>query len=247
MKAICFSCSAEKEFYNIFQSLCGRTSSWEVWADFIYITAVCLSNAADLDDSRKKYRANQCDKILGRYTDEEKEKFSKLSESLVNALEQDPEQDFLGTIFMKLQLNNHWKGQFFTPYNLCAAIAKMELSEIKRNLDERPWISINDPACGAGALLIAARNEAKKNEVSSHQVLFVGQDVDTIAALMCYIQLSLLGCAGYVVVSDSISNPIVGDTPLIPILQEGQDIWYTPVFFDLAWQLRIAIAALLQE
>ena len=44
---------------------------------------------------------------------------------------------------------------------------------------------------------------------------------------MCYIQLSLLGCAGYVVVGDTLSNPIEGDV-LFPDEKEGQEFWYTP-------------------
>ena len=38
---------------------------------------------------------------------------------IVMALENEPEQDFLGKMYMNLNLGNHWKGQFFTPYNIC--------------------------------------------------------------------------------------------------------------------------------
>ena len=52
---------------------------------------------------------------------------------------------------------------------------------------------MNDSACGAGAMLIAFANAAKQYGINyQKQVLFVAQDIDHTAAMMCYIQLSLL-------------------------------------------------------
>ena len=48
------------------------------------------------------------------------------------------------------------------------------------------------------------------------------------AALACYIQLSFFGCAGYVVVGDSLSKPAgTGDTL--------KYAWYTPMYFAPVW------------
>ena len=58
------------------------------------------------------------------------------------------------------------------------------------------FFSVSDPACGAGALLIAFANLCRRKNICYHdKVLFVAQDIDLIAGLMCYIQLSFLGCA----------------------------------------------------
>ena len=54
---------------------------------------------------------------------------------------------------------------------------------------------------------------------------------------MCYIQLSLLGCPGYVVVTDTLTNPTEGD-PLLPVIKEDQDYWFTPMFFASGWAMR---------
>jgi hypothetical protein len=35
-----------------------------------------------------------------------------------------PRCDFLGSLFMELDLSNHWRGQFFTPYHLCELIPR---------------------------------------------------------------------------------------------------------------------------
>lgn len=73
-------------------------------------------------------------------------------------------------------------------------------------------MSINDPACGYGVMFIAARNFCIENGKNPHTNLFcVAQDIDFCAAMGCYIQMSLLGIAGYVRVGDSLSNPPTGN------------------------------------
>lgn len=54
---------------------------------------------------------------------------------------------------------------------------------------------------------------------------------------MCYIQLSLLGCAGYICVGNTITNPLTG-TVLFPRENEGQEMWYMPMFHSDIWQWR---------
>lgn len=56
----------KKEFLRLFDSLCGKYSRWEVWSDFIQLTAIDMSNATDKVNApkrmetgktiRKKYR-----------------------------------------------------------------------------------------------------------------------------------------------------------------------------------------------
>lgn len=67
--------------------------------------------------------------------------------------------------------------------------------------------------------------------------MFVGQDIDVIVVMMCYIQLSLLGCAGYIVIADTLTNPICGDV-LNPIEKEGQQFWYMPMFQTGQWYIK---------
>ena len=81
-------------------------------------------------------------------------------------------------------------------------------------------------------------NALKGKGVNYQQnAIFVAQDVDRTAALMCYIQLSLLGCPGYVIVGNTLTNPAVGSV-LNPICQDGQEIWYTPMYATEIWNMR---------
>lgn len=178
--------------------------------------------------------------IIGQYSKSEQMVFPDLMRILCESLERDTEQDFLGEMFMALNLGNHWKGQFFTPYNLCKAMASITTSSAPRLLEEREWIAINDPACGAGATLIGARNALDTAGIDGTKAFFVGQDIDRTAAMMCYVQLSLLGCAGYVVVADTLCHPITGPI-LWPSITEFQDVWFMPInFVNPLWVIRLS-------
>lgn len=227
----------EKVFLEKFESLCEARSSWEVWADFITATACAIANAgadkgSDIFQKREE-EYEQCVKRLGG-VDTAAEMFAIVT----MALEENPEQDFLGGLFMRLNLGNHWKGQFFTPYCVCKTMAAISSIELEEQIESKGWVSVNDCACGAGATLIAMANTLREHEVNyQNHALFVAQDVDRITGLMCYIQLSLLGCPGYIVIANTLTNPVVGSV-LRPIQKENQEFWFTPMYLSDVWHYR---------
>ena len=91
--------------------------------------------------------------------------------------------------------------------------------------------------CGAGALLVSFANVCKRHDINYQQkVMFVAQDIDYTVGLMCYIQLSLMGCAGYVVIGDTLINPCTAydKKGLLPA-GDPERIWFTPLFSDGIW------------
>ena len=240
-KTVHFRRRSQAEFARQFTSLCNTKSSWEVWADFVTMSANAIANACDQQGETHDAREKEYLSIINRYTKAEQQIFPELLAKLVEALEEDPEQDFLGEMFMALELGSHWKGQFFTPYSICQLMSAMTIDDRAQQIQERGWAGIHDPCCGAGALLIAARNEMVKRGLGPRQALYVAQDIDRTAALMCYLQLSLLGCAGYVVVGDTLTQPSVGPTgsPLLIAPAEGQEVWLMPAFYDKVWMYRV--------
>lgn len=64
-----------------------------------------------------------------------------------------------------------------------------------------------------------------------NHVLVVAQDIDKTVALMCYIQLSLLGVAGYVKVGNSLTEPMTDN-------DNKENYWYTPMYFSPVWTMR---------
>lgn len=148
------------------------------------------------------------------------------------------QKEFIG-LFDGLCMRRHaW--QAWGDFVEACAIAEIQMGDAQERIQTRGWVSINDCACGAGALLIAARNVMMRaGQDWSSQALFVAQDIDRTAALMCYLQLSLLGCAGYVVIADSLRYPITGSL-LRPTPVPEQDIWYTPtLYLSPVWGYRM--------
>ena len=228
---------SQSEFQKLFSTLCRSRSDWQVWSDFITMSATAISNTFDREGHIHDDREKQYMELARAYTRDEVDILARLLSTVVMALEDDPRQDFLGEVFQGLGLNSHWKGQFFTPYHVCEFMAEITLGNAETEIKKRGWIGINDPACGAGALLIAARNAMVKRGLPGSGALFAAQDIDRTAALMCYIQLALLGCAGYVIVGDSLLHPPTGH-PLRPDPAPELDVWYLPMFYEQTWHYR---------
>lgn len=225
--------SRQKQFMDHMNQLTYSRSAWEIWRDFVTMSACAISNAVDRSPKREERERLYLD-TAGRYKADELDKISGMLAATAAALDDDPEQDFLGDLFQMLELSSHWHGQFFTPYSVCTFMAEIGLGEkVKAEIEEKGHISVNDPACGAGALLIAAANACRAVKVNYQtSVEFIGQDIDFTAAMMCYIQISLLGCPGYVIVGDTLKHPPTDPMP------EDYQVWYTPLWYSDIWQWR---------
>lgn len=231
---------AHKYIAKQIDGLSNRYSKWEVWQDFIIMSAVSIANVfhGPYWDEREKMYMDR----VSKYSSKEAAVFAELLSEVVLDMERDSEQDFLGELFMGLELGNKWKGQFFTPYTICRAMSAMTYGEdLAVKIERQGWVSVNDPACGAGATLIAFANECRrpgKDVNYQTSVLFVAQDIDFLAGCMCYIQLSLMGCPGYVVIDNTLTNPSLSydKRGLIPV--DGPNVWYTPMYYSTIWQLR---------
>ena len=224
----------QKAFLKIFNSLCGRFNRWQVWQDFVMVTAIEISNATDKQNAPERTKTYQT--IISKYSDAEQNKFAELLAEVIMGMEQNPDQDFLGELYMLCELGNDASGQFFTPYDVCRCMVEISGGSDPA-AENAGFFSVSDPACGAGALLIAFANLCRRKNICYHdKVLFVAQDIDLIAGLMCYIQLSLMGCAGYVVIGDTLINPCTAydKKGLLPA-GNPERIWFTPLFSDGIW------------
>ncbi len=228
----------QSNIVKMLNGMTGRYSLWEIWQDFITMAAVSISNV--LQNPHSAEREEIYKRCASKYSVQELNAFAELFAEVTQAMEENLDQDFLGELFMALGLGNEWAGQFFTPYSVCRAMASMTIDEnIRERIAKQDWVSVSDPACGAGALLIAYANECKARNVNYQtSVLFVAQDIDMVAGLMCYIQLSLLGCPGYVVIQNTLTNPSTSYDSRGLLPHDNPNIWYTPFYNSPIWQGR---------
>lgn len=224
----------EKDFADTFRSLAYVHSGWQVWSDFVHCAAYAISNAVDPVHSEQ--REKEYLRIMSRYKETEGQAIARLFALTVEALERDPDQDFLGHLYMNLDMGNKGLGQCFTPFDVCRMMAEINSPNLPAEISEKGWISVMDCCIGGGAMLIAFATECRRQKVNyQNHVLFVGQDIDHTVAMMAYIQLSLIGCPGYIVIDDALTKPLVGETLFAPMERET---FVTPMYCSQVWNMR---------
>ena len=112
--------------------------------------------------------------------------------------------DFLGTYLGEMEMNDSkFKGQCFTPPALCELMAGLTLDEQEPKQGET--LLLNEPACGGGAMVIAASEVLKGRGFYPWHYYWVAVDVDWRCFAMAYIQLTLLGIPANVIHGNSLS------------------------------------------
>jgi len=237
----------EKTFLKTFGELCTRHNAWTVWQTFVNTAACAISNSVDRREDVWRKREDSYLASIKEFTKEEAQKLPALLGLTTMALEENPAQDFLGTLYMNLDFGSGWSGQFFTPYHVSEFMALVAMgNDFEAQIEREGMASVSDPCCGAGSMLIAFAQACRARNINyQRDVLFTAQDIDRVVAQMCYIQLSLLGCAGYVVVGDSLTLPMT-ENVLTPAVNPECEIWMTPMLFSEPWRLR-HMASQMQE
>lgn len=200
----------KKEYIKTIQQLSLSRHSWQAWQDSTELIALSIAQSTKYNEEREKTYM----RTIGRYTHNEAQLFPKLLALTIQALELKP-HDFLGSIFMDLELGSKWHGQIFTPYELCLLVAELTVS--KQQFDNDKIISVNEPAVGAGGMIIALCEHLQNLKINyQRQLKIVVQDTDYVACCMSYIQLSLMGCSAVVINGNTLSLEI-------------RNYWYTPI------------------
>lgn len=202
-----------KEFISKLSNLDRSRSISTVFNDFLTLSYCSLAQTVYQSDNLEQRYLN----IIKTYTKEQAEEFSKLLAFLVLGLEQES-QDFLGQVYMSLYLGSQANGQYFTPYSVSKFMAEINFTEIE-TIQNNQLITLSEPCCGSGALIIAFAQTLREHNINYQQNLFVEAiDISEMCFKMTYIQLSLLGIPAKVVQGDSLS------------LKFQQEL-YTPLYF----------------
>jgi hypothetical protein len=205
-----------------------RHDLYTLFSDCMETVAIAISNSVDL--RQRETREARYLEIVRRYERPVIETFAKILAEVTLALETAP-GDVLGRLFGELALGNAARGQFFTPYEVSVAIAKMTLGngEDARALIERHgFVSAMEPACGSGGMVIALAQAMRERGINYQRHLHVTAiDIDPRAAHMTYIQLSLLHVPAVVIIGNSLTL-------------EHRETWYTPAHILGGWNAKIA-------
>lgn len=180
-----------REFIRLFDETARYHSRYRVFDDFLHCAAIALHNGIPCqrsDAPEQRYL-----EIIRGYERADADRMARLLALTVESLDTYP-HDFLGSVFMELNLGNKHQGQFFTPGHVTQLMTQLACSDLVTQLQSRPFITAYEPCCGAGGMMIALAEHVKLAGYSLAHHLWVScGDIDTTARCMAYIQLSLLG------------------------------------------------------
>ena len=146
---------------------------------------------------------------MRKYNKDEQTKLCMMMGMLIDTLEDGPD-DVLGKIYMEAGMGSKSTGQVFTPFNLAELTAKLSLAENLEAYKNGEKLTLNEPTCGGGAMIIAAAKALQDAGVNYQKCMeVVAQDIDWKGVYMCYVQLSLLGISAICVQGDTIADPYV--------------------------------------
>jgi hypothetical protein len=233
--------SAQKELVKLIQSFSHAHHLHTVFSDFVEMSALAMSNSVDraqFEEREKRYLD-----IVGKYGREEVAKFPQMFNLLVESFEQrvaivrkstaDSQvvsgglTDVLGETYMMLGLGNDRAGQFFAPYSVSRMMSMMLMGDCGAEVERRGFIRVQEPACGAGGMVIAAADSLLASGHNYQQVMHATCiDIDPCCVHMTYVQLSLLHVPATVVHGNALSMQVWGT-------------WYTPAHILGGWTFKL--------
>jgi hypothetical protein len=217
---------------KLVNSLAYRHSTWQVFADFVAMAAYSISNSVDLPNREK--REAEYMQIVKRYEPKEVAVFPQLLAELTMAIEDEP-SDVMGRVYHELELHNKWAGQYFTPFDICKMMARMTAGdggEMTAKMEGLDFLTIAEPACGSGAMVIAFALAMKEAGLNYQQQLHVtAVDIDAKCVHMAYLQCSLLHIPATIIRGNTLSAHPFGESP--------EDLWYTPAHIMGGWDWKL--------
>lgn len=206
--------AARKQFIRVFNQTACNLHRWDVFSDFITLAA----SEMDLARIRTPENIEHSRQICARYEAADIKKMHELFWLMVCALDA-KFHDFLGAIFMELELGSDRMGQYFTPYSVQTMMARMMMPGVKDTIRREGFVTVSDPASGAAGMIIAYA-ECLLEAGFNHSAQMFGSciDISPIAADMAFVQLSLLGIPAEV---------ITGNT----LTKQFSKVRYTPVYY----------------
>ena len=216
----------------------------EFVSDLFECGAIAISNAVDL--AQKDKREERYLQIIRGYRPAQQKSivdiFGKIFALLSSVVYDNGRfNDNLGEIFMSCGLINKRTAQFFTPYSASVLAARINIDEtlVKEKTADDGILTINDPCCGGGGMLIAALEVLKNLGVNYARNCFMeANDVDLRCVHMTYLQLALAGVPAIVRHQNTLTR-------------ECWSVWYTPAYlfqylrfrkFDTLYERRTAHA-----
>lgn len=197
------------EFQRDLEQVSHAHRPYENFANFMEAAYCAIARRNALDEKRKETLEQRYMRVVEKYA-REPQAMTRLSDLLGSLTMTIPDYsgDFLGEAFMSAGFGNERAGQFFTPYVICSFMARMNFDEdhLTRIKGQGRPVTVCDPACGAGAQILAAAEYLTECGLDVQQYLLATLvDVDQFAFQMAYLQMTLKGIPAICVHGNSLT------------------------------------------
>lgn len=220
--------SNNRELVKLLQANVGSKRLSQVFDDFVEMSALAFRNTVDLRG--RDAREEQYLRVADQYDGEALDRFGQALALVILEVEREP-GDVLGHLYMDLALGNEHMGQFFTPYDVARMIAAMNAEGLAQQVTEHGFAQLYEPACGAGAFIVAASQAMRETGLNPQQQLHVtAEDLSSTAVHMVYIHLTLLHIPAVVHHRNTLT-------------QETHDSWFTPAHIFGGWAAKVRLQA----
>ena len=219
---------ARREIPRMLQTIRDR-DYYSVVRDFFELSAISVRNTFDFtnrDEFEKRYL-----NVARQYSSDQLETFASCLGLFMGEIDAAKNgsgefRDFAGEIYMDSGTSNGKAGQFFTPYSVSQCMARINFPKdevlAKLGSDPNRVLTIYEPTCGAGGLIVAAIDALNGYGVNYAWNVFVDcGDIDSRCVHMTYLTLSLLGVPAVVRLGDALA-------------MEYRQNWFTPAYL-MAW------------
>lgn len=192
-----------KEFMSEIRKASQSYSEADIFRDACRIFAISLRSPLILDKEKKKQIEDEYQTYVAKYKRDGMEHICKSFAILVDALGTH-RGDFLGRVLEAYNATNKSFAQFFTPDHISRLMAKLVIGKPEAG----KIVTICDPACGAGSLLIEAAEEFIEQGGRQGDIFLSAQDLDYNAFNISFVQFSLLGYPAEVTRMNSLSMEV---------------------------------------
>lgn len=217
---------ATSRIVKVLRANTGARDLRTVFEDFCAMAAAAIRNRVDRNGYQ--VREDEYERTRSHYTAAQMDRFAEALAFVALELDAQP-RDVLGETYMQLGIANRDQGQFFTPYSVAQLIASMQINDAPAQLLTRPFLTVYEPACGAGAMVIAMTQALAAQGIEYQTKVHVtADDISAIAVHMAYVQLSLLGVPAVVNRRNSLTL-------------EHFDTWPTPAHVLGGWARKLEL------
>jgi hypothetical protein len=198
-----------KEFLRIVDRIGRHHNRYERFADFLELATCAIRKTTilpgpDADALEERYM-----NVVARYPADDIRAMPELL-ALAQLAAARGGCDFLGGLATEMQILDTRLGQFITPYDLSRLMAEMTLADAPAIIAERGFVTLQEPASGAGGMVLAAADVLEKKGFDPRSALYAeATDVASLCFKMTYLQLAARGVPATVIHGNALSRETI--------------------------------------